>query len=339
MDSYNPQPLVSVVMITYNHARYIERAIKSVLGQQTAFPFELVIGEDQSTDGTREIVLDYQKKYPETIRVVTDAVNVGMHKNYYRVEQACRGKYLAYCEGDDFMHHPQKLQKQADYLESHPACGLVYSDHDRFYEHTGKTISSFYRTTGQVPPQDYNLFRGWGGYHILTCTVMLRKCLIDQVTQDRYLYQENTRPGGTDIPRFIEVSLLSSNHYMEESLSTYTVCVNSASNMQDVVKRARFFLSNAETYRYLAQKHGYKTEYDHFTKVRRLACLKVAFLEQNRELAERIASLEGPLTVKERALYWSTKNAAAYAFLYRLYRFWIACKKYRRENPLKKSLP
>ena len=92
------KPLVSVHMITYNHAPYIVKAIEGVIQQKTNFPFELVIGEDCSTDGTREIVFEYRKKYPDIIRVITSEQNVGAIKNGYRTEKACRGKYIAYCE-------------------------------------------------------------------------------------------------------------------------------------------------------------------------------------------------------------------------------------------------
>ena len=98
----NKLPLVSVHMITFNHEPYIARAIEGVLMQETDFPIELVIGEDCSTDGTREIVLEYQKKHPETIRVITSARNVGPNVNELRTDKACRGRYVAYCEGDDY---------------------------------------------------------------------------------------------------------------------------------------------------------------------------------------------------------------------------------------------
>ena len=135
------EPLVSARMITYNHAPYIARAIEGVLQQKTNFPFELVIGEDCSTDGTREIVFEYQKKYPDIIRVITSDSNVGSKKNGHRTSQACRGKYIAYCEGDDCWHHPGKLQKQVDYMESHPACGLVYSSYDVYHPKSKKELA------------------------------------------------------------------------------------------------------------------------------------------------------------------------------------------------------
>ncbi|MBM3299903.1 MAG: glycosyltransferase, partial [Deltaproteobacteria bacterium] len=114
------EPLASVLMITYNHRPYIAQAIECALNQQTDFPFEIVIGEDCSTDGTREIVFEYQRKHPDVIRVLTSDRNLGPMHNFLRTFDACTGKYVAICEGDDYWHHPEKLKMQVDFLESHP---------------------------------------------------------------------------------------------------------------------------------------------------------------------------------------------------------------------------
>ena len=111
-------PLVSVHMITYNRALYIRQAIDGVLAQNTTFPIELVIGEDCSTDGTREIVFEYQRQHPDLIRLVVSDSNVGASDNSRRSLALCRGKYIAFCEGDDYWTDSYKLQKQADFLGS-----------------------------------------------------------------------------------------------------------------------------------------------------------------------------------------------------------------------------
>lgn len=114
----NTQPLVSICTLTYNHEKYISKAIDSFLIQKTDFTFEIVIGEDCSTDGTREIVFNYAKKYSDIINVVTSRENVGINENARRTVNACTGKYIAFCEGDDYWHDKYKLQKQVDFLES-----------------------------------------------------------------------------------------------------------------------------------------------------------------------------------------------------------------------------
>lgn len=114
------RPLVSIGLMTYNHEAFIAKAIESVLMQETNFTYELVIAEDCSTDRTREIILNYKKKYPNLIRLLLQDQNVGMKKNSNDLRRACWGKYRANLEGDDYWIDPGKLQKQVDFLESHP---------------------------------------------------------------------------------------------------------------------------------------------------------------------------------------------------------------------------
>ncbi len=121
-DSPNPapEPKVSVAMVTYRHGPFLAQAIESVLSQQTNFPFELVIGEDCSPDNTREVALEYAARYPDKIRLELPEKNIGLTRNLSRTIGACRGKYVAWLEGDDYWTSPHKLQTQADYLDQNP---------------------------------------------------------------------------------------------------------------------------------------------------------------------------------------------------------------------------
>lgn len=122
-------PLVSVLMITYNHGPYLADAIEGVIAQQTDFPIELLIGEDCSTDNTREVALDYQRRYPQLIRVIYSEKNVGAALNFKRIVMESRGEYAALCEGDDWWCNPKKLQLQIEIFKSDPTIGAVHSDH------------------------------------------------------------------------------------------------------------------------------------------------------------------------------------------------------------------
>lgn len=123
-------PLVSVCMTTYNHEQYIVQAIESVLSQQVNFDIEVVIGEDCSTDNTLAICREYEAKYPECIRIVNSESNIGMHANYRRTIEACRGKYIAMLDGDDWFSDPDKLQMQVDTLEKSGAA-MCYTRSER----------------------------------------------------------------------------------------------------------------------------------------------------------------------------------------------------------------
>ena len=127
-------PLVSVRMSTYNHEKFIAQAIEGVLMQKTNFLFELIIGEDCSTDRTREIVVDYANRYPEIIKPILHEKNVGSKLNGRACKAACRGKYIAICEGDDYWIDPLKLQKQVDFMESHPECSFCFTRCQRVNE-------------------------------------------------------------------------------------------------------------------------------------------------------------------------------------------------------------
>ncbi len=119
-------PLLSIVTITYNHEPFIAKTIEGVLMQQVKFPIELIIAEDCSTDGTRAICQRYAEEYPELIRLITSDSNVGAIANERRAMLAARGKYIAFCEGDDYWTDPLKLQKQVDFLESHPDYSVTF---------------------------------------------------------------------------------------------------------------------------------------------------------------------------------------------------------------------
>ena len=124
--NYQGNPLVSIFMITYNHEKYIAQSLEGVLMQKTDFEYEIVIGEDCSTDKTREIILKFVKKNPEKFKLILHEKNVGMMANEIAVMNACIGKYIALCEGDDYWTNPLKLQKQVDFLEKnteYTGCG------------------------------------------------------------------------------------------------------------------------------------------------------------------------------------------------------------------------
>jgi len=133
---------VSVLLITYNHAPFIRQAIEGALRQQANSDFEIVIGEDDSADGTREIVRQYQAEHPEQIRLVLNERKDVIHVNGRATGQwnlintwrHIRGQYVALLEGDDYWTDPLKLQKQADYLDGHPECSLCFHDVTVVYE-------------------------------------------------------------------------------------------------------------------------------------------------------------------------------------------------------------
>lgn len=152
MNDINP-PLVSIVMIAYNVENYIEKAIESVLSQKVDFIYELVIGEDCSTDKTRDIALEYEAKYPDKIRVLQHPQNLGLTPNCVATHNACIGKYIALLDSDDYWTDDDKLQKQIDFLEANPNYSGVGHQAMKIYENNIKEESLF----GETEDKDYGI--------------------------------------------------------------------------------------------------------------------------------------------------------------------------------------
>lgn len=117
-------PKVSVCVISYNHVKYIRRCLQSLVNQETDFNFDVIIRDDYSTDGTREIICEFSEKYPNIIKAILPTKNDGGTKNYLIVHQAASGQYIAHMDGDDFAL-PGKLAAQSRYLDLNPNCIAV----------------------------------------------------------------------------------------------------------------------------------------------------------------------------------------------------------------------
>ena len=172
------RPVASVILITYNHEPFVSEAIDSVLKQKTPFPCEVLIGEDRSADNTLEICRAYQKEFPDRVRLITSEQNVGMHRNIARLWCRCRGKYVAFCEGDDYWCDDRKLAKQVEFLDRNPAfsmCG-AYTDRIKWEPGTG------WRVFGRLGPAQTKRAYGVADliplYNFHTSSIVLRKAMI-----------------------------------------------------------------------------------------------------------------------------------------------------------------
>ncbi len=124
---------VSILMVTYNHEEFIAKALDSILMQRTNFEYEIVIGEDCSTDNTRNIIIGYKERYPDKFKLLLNDTNIGMHRNGAQTWQACTGEYIAILEGDDYWTSADKLQKQVDFLDNNPECVICFHNVTEIY--------------------------------------------------------------------------------------------------------------------------------------------------------------------------------------------------------------
>lgn len=129
-------PLLSVLIITYNQEAYIQQAIDSVLAQKTDFNFEIVIGDDASTDQTRAICATYAANYPKKIRLLPAMPNMGCARNFIQTLKACCGVYIAHLDGDDYWIDDLKLQKQVNAFKKDAHLTLCFTGRRIYHEST-----------------------------------------------------------------------------------------------------------------------------------------------------------------------------------------------------------
>lgn len=305
-------PVVSVHMITYNHEPYIRQAIDSVLSQQVDFPFEIVIGEDCSRDNTRALALAYQERHPSIVRVITSGSNVGMMKNAHRTFEATRGKYVAYCEADDYWQDPLKLQKQVRFLEQNPRCSLVCSDYDVLYEDTGRHDRYHNRSNGLDPGRIGNvrkIIRGTPSSGILTCTVMARRNLLVRAVEKNadLLAGDTPQPSG-DTPLWAALFVEGPVGYIDESMATYRRVEVSATRNPSKAGLLRTSIAMKRQMLQLSERFDVpESEQALHRRDLQLRLLRLAYFERDRAAAMEAARALPSLSMLDRLLLFGAR--------------------------------
>lgn len=175
----NRDIVVSISCITYNHAPYIRQCLDGFMMQQTDFAFEILIHDDASTDGTAEIIKEYEAKYPDIIKPIYEEENQWMKGRrgsaVFNFPRA-KGKYIAMCEGDDYWTDPLKLQKQVNFLESNPdysVCSHCY----QAYDHESKRLCGGVQSLLNVEYDITDLLKG--RWYFQTLTLLFRRSELD----------------------------------------------------------------------------------------------------------------------------------------------------------------
>ncbi len=169
------EPLLSIVCLAYNHASFIRKALESFLQQETDFPFEVIVHDDASTDTTAAIIADYAARYPSIIKPIYQTQNQFSLGEPFSMRLFARagGKYIAYCEGDDYWTDPTKLQQQVDFLEQHR--DYVITFHDAFMFNSQGIIQSP-QLTGKLR-KDATALELMQGRPLSTLTVCFRNLI------------------------------------------------------------------------------------------------------------------------------------------------------------------
>ena len=247
-------PLVSVIMVTYNHSQFISQAIEGVLAQKTSFPIELLVADDASTDGNQEIIRQYAVRSPEVIVPILRQKNIGANPNWFDAFEKTRGKYVAICEGDDYWTDPVKLQKQADILEKNCEVGMVCTDYARYFQASGTFRHNCFDThkyKNEVRFSDYILDMSSIG----TATVLIRKDMV-RLFMQHVPRETMARFIGSDTPLWLFTASRSGIAVLPYETAVYRFLENSACHFTDPNDHYRFVLKGFEMADYFYEHYG-----------------------------------------------------------------------------------
>ena len=328
------EPMVSICCITYNHEKYIADAIESFLIQETDFPFEILIHDDASTDRTANIVREYEDRYPNLIKPIYQTENQysqGKRVGLFNTNRA-EGKYIAFCEGDDYWTDSHKLKIQFEFLEANPEYSFCHSEHDYMDMIIGKKTHNRWKTLNICNDSGNN----WAkliisDQHIIcTCTAFVRtatlKAILLEHAEDfdsRYLMGDNQM--------WFHLARRGKVKYFQKSMVVYRRVMNSATATDDNIKRYRFIKNVYWQRRSFAERYNYKEVLPKIDRIYLNSLLRLAVLSRDRngmmEYAARLTKLG----------FWDDKMKGV-QFAARHNWFFLLHSYYILKNILKKSL-
>lgn len=308
-------PIISVMVMAYNHKDYIRQCLSSILNQVINVPYELVLCEDSSIDGTQEICKEYQSRYPEIIRLNLNEVNIGLIKNYRKALSLCRGKYIAQLAGDDFWCDKYKLQKQFDALEAHAECDLCY---------TNCYTCNQYGVVDKTPliatePETFEHHLLNTGY-IAPCSWMFRRKVLDYMELQDWFTDES-------LALALDVLHHSKLYFINEPTYVYRVHQNSAASQTDPKKMWKYVYGLIKIQMYYADKYKMPEEFIEKMKIQEYHAKCFAALEAGDEAFVE----EGIQYCKEHGiiLKWYVDSCRAYVSYKQQYYRILSSKAYR----------
>lgn len=242
---------VSVLIITYNQHKFIRKAIDSALAQQTTFPIEILVGDDFSGDGTREIIQEYERRYPGLVIGVLHPRNMGKNGgiNFLETLKLAKGEYYALMDGDDYWTDSRKLQKQADFLDAHPDYSTVfhnalitYEDGTPSHPVNGPVMKPFYTVDDLIGEDEI--------WFMATSSTLYRNNISEYPTWFR-------ESSSGDIPRLILKAKLGKIGYIPDMMSVYRKNRGGASFADNYYDES-FLRNRIQMYRDINRELDYK---------------------------------------------------------------------------------
>lgn len=302
--------LFSVCIITYNQEKYISQTLDSILNQEHSYDYEIVIGEDCSTDSTRKIIEEYATKFPNIIKPIFNAKNVGLIKNYFNTINNCYGKYIMQCAGDDWWL-PGKVKKQIEFMETNPDVGMCYGK-AQIYENGKKTFGSFGKKREGFEELLYK------GNVVPAATVCYRREIYEHYANEIEPEKQNWLM--EDYPMWLYFAHESKVKFLNTVSAVYRVLENSASHSTDIQKQLSFSKTSYELRLFFAEK--YKEPLDVWNEEKKLFNmyyyqLLVSYTHKNATLLYDSYVRMYKKNMRERIIIFVSRNS----FLFRIFKY------------------
>lgn len=300
--------MVTVVVCTYNQENWIRQTLDSILAQETEYPFEVIIGEDHGTDGTRAICQEYADKY-ENVKLIPSTENLGVTANWIRCVQAGTGKYIMGCAGDDYWHNPKKIQMQVDFMETHPECVVCHTDIDELHEKDGSIFKNVKQSRGIEPPegriQQHILS---GKEQISAVTMCFRRDTFEKyVPADEFARRRFPRE---DWPTLLILAAHGEIRYLPLSTATYRVgqeSITRTSNYEKIIERAQKDKEMTEYLYSLFPEWGPFEDGPYFDNIGYHNALMAAYRNDDYKAAHKFAKMDKyPTKATKMAKTWVT---------------------------------
>jgi len=257
-----PEPLVSVLILSYNHEKYIRDAIEGCLDQKTDFPYEIIIHDDASTDETAKIIKEYAKKYPELIIPILQSEN-----QYSKGDKIIntimipisKGKYIAFCEGDDYWCAQEKLQIQVEIMEKQPEISMCFHANKQIFLTTNKAINRYYHDGNRYFNNSDVISLGGRFYHMATCLV--RKDIFEDIPSWYYLASVG------DIPLALLAGQKGKLFYLDQIMSVHRLGVQDAWSMR-IKNDANQFVNYVEKYKLMLLEFNKQENYRYTNEIK-----------------------------------------------------------------------
>ncbi|MNS32388.1 putative glycosyltransferase EpsE [compost metagenome] len=308
------KPKVSVLVLCYNQEDTIGQTLESLIGQKTDFNIEILIGDDSSSDQTRAICLSYAEAYPSIVSLHPVTPNVGLLENYKRLVLLAKGNYVSCCAGDDYWIDPFKLQKQADFLDTHPDYGMVHSNYTILFDETGKT-----EVVEKKVPEGTVLGQLLSGNFVAALTAMYRTIYVQEAINEGILSSDFPME---DYPVWLYISERSKIGFLSENTAVWRKMEESVSNTKNLSRQLRFHWATIEVKILFAKRNGYDAIIPQLIDSLRSSLFYAAINKQSDvalQISRRIQDIDH-LSVKDHLILAASK----YRLLRQVLKIWMS---------------